>query len=109
MRHELHDKFFQKLNSYFLHYLLCLLNMIYSLSFWGIAVSGSQAKLGNEPPFEIIDIPGYVLLHARLAKQISVFSVYVKAENLLDEAYFAEPGFPMKARTFMLGFGMNLK
>lgn len=81
----------------------------FSLSFWGIAVSGSQAKLGNEPPFEIIDIPGYVLLHARLAKQIGVFSLYVKAENLLDKTYFAEPGFPMKARTFMLGFGMNLK
>jgi hypothetical protein len=81
----------------------------FSLSFWGIAVSGSQAKLGNEPPFEIIDIPGYVLLHARLVKQIGAFSVYVKAENLFDKAYFAEPGFPMKARTFMLGFGMNLK
>jgi iron complex outermembrane receptor protein len=79
------------------------------LSFWGIAVSGSQAKLGNEPPFEIIDIPGYVLLHARLAKKIGVFSLYVKVENLLDKSYFAEPGFPMKARTFMLGFRMNLE
>jgi outer membrane receptor protein involved in Fe transport len=81
----------------------------FSLSFWGIAVSGSQAKLGNEPPFEIVAIPGYVLVNARLAKQIGIFSLYVKAENLLDKAYFAEPGYPMKARTFMLGFGMNLK
>jgi outer membrane receptor protein involved in Fe transport len=81
----------------------------FSLSFWGMAVSHSQAKLGNAPPFTFIDIPGYVLLHARLAKQIGVFYLYVKGENLLDKAYFAEPGFPMKARTFMLGFGLDLK
>jgi iron complex outermembrane receptor protein len=81
----------------------------FSLSFWGTAVSSSQAKLGKKPPFDIVDIPGYVLLHARFEKKIGAFSVYLKAENLLDKAYFAEPGFPTKARTFMLGFCMDLK
>jgi len=80
----------------------------FSLSIWSVAVSKSQARMGKEPPFDMIDIPGYMLLNARLEKQLGVVTLYVKAENLLDENYFAEPGFPMKARTFSAGFRLDL-
>jgi iron complex outermembrane receptor protein len=80
----------------------------FTLSIWNIAVSGSQARMGKYPPFDMIDIPGYVLLNARLEKQLGMVTLYVKAENLLDKDYFAEPGFPMKARTFSAGFRLDL-
>lgn len=80
----------------------------FTLSIWNIAVSDSQARMGKNPPFDMIDIPGYVLLNARLEKQLGMVTLYLKAENLLDKDYFAEPGFPMKARTFSAGFRLDL-
>lgn len=79
----------------------------FSFSLWGMAVSNSTARLGKNPPFEMIEIPGYVTLNAALTKRIGVISLYIKGENLLNESYFAEPGYPMKSRTFMLGFRLH--
>lgn len=81
----------------------------FTLSFWGLAVSSSEAKLGSSPPFDVIEVPGYVLLNARLEKRLSMVTLYVKAENLLDKQYFTEPGYPMKARTFSVGFNVNIE
>jgi outer membrane cobalamin receptor len=30
--------------------------------------------------------------------------IFLKGENLLDNAYVTEPGYPMKARAVVLGF-----
>jgi iron complex outermembrane receptor protein len=76
----------------------------FSLFIWGLSVSSSQAKIGKEPPFDIVKIPGYTLVNASLQKKLGSVVLFVKVENLLDEVYFTEPGFPMKARTFSFGF-----
>jgi hypothetical protein len=35
--------------------------------------------------------------------------IFLKAENLLDNYYVTEPGYPMKARTLALGFRYNFQ
>jgi iron complex outermembrane receptor protein len=75
----------------------------FSLFLWGLSVSKSIAKMGKGPPFEVIDIPGYTLLNASLQKKLGPMILFVKIENLLDEIYFTEPGFPLKSRTFSFG------
>ncbi len=76
----------------------------FSLYIWGLSVTSSQAKIGKEPPFDIVDIPGYTLVNASLQKKLGPVILFIKVENLLDEVYFTEPGFPMKSRTFSFGF-----
>ncbi|MCU0285737.1 MAG: TonB-dependent receptor [Acidobacteria bacterium] len=76
----------------------------FALDLWGMAVSKSQVKMGKNPPFQYYEIPAYALIHTRLAKTIGNFTVYARVENLLNKAYYSEPGFPMKARTFSIGF-----
>lgn len=76
----------------------------FALDLWGMAISKSQVKMGKNPPFQYYQIPAYALIHARLAKKIGNFTVYARVENLLNKAYYSEPGFPMKARTFSVGF-----
>jgi outer membrane receptor protein involved in Fe transport len=80
----------------------------FSLTLWGTAVSSSQAKMGKEPPFDIVAIPAYSLLNVRIEKRFAGVILYLKAENLFDKAYFAEAGFPMKARMFSLGCRLDL-
>jgi outer membrane receptor protein involved in Fe transport len=75
----------------------------FSLLLWGLSVSKSQVKDGKAPPFDIIEVPGYTLLNASLQKKIGPVIVFIKVENLLDEVYFTEPGFPMKSRTICFG------
>ncbi|MCI0471222.1 MAG: TonB-dependent receptor, partial [Candidatus Aminicenantes bacterium] len=79
------------------------------LSLWAAAVSDSQAKMGKNPPFQVIEIPAYTLFNARLEKRISGVTLYIKGENLFDKVYFAEPGFPMKARTISAGCRLDVK
>jgi len=80
----------------------------FSLYWWGVAVSDSETKLGNEPPFTVLAIPGYITFHTRLEKRIGKITVYAKAENILDKKYYTEPGYPMKARTLSVGFDLRL-
>ena len=58
---------------------------------------------------DIIRIPGYFVLNAVFSVQIANFDVFLKAENLLDNSYVTEPGYPMKARAFALGFKYNFQ
>lgn len=81
----------------------------FSLSLWGMAVSRSQAKMGKNPPFEIVEIPGFAILNVRLEKRIGKLILYVKVENLMDNNYFSEPGYPMKARTLSFGFRFDIR
>ncbi len=80
----------------------------FSLTLWGAAVSSSQAKMGKNPPFDIVEIPAYSLLNACLEKRFAGIILYLKAENIFDKAYFSEPGFPMKAGMFSLGCRLDI-
>lgn len=81
----------------------------FSLTAWLRVFSESTSLLGSKPPFEQLPIDGYTLLDLILSKKIKWFTIYLKAENLTDTAYYTEPGFPMKARTISLGFDFDLK
>ena len=75
----------------------------FSFSFWGVAVSSSQALFKDY----FLNIPGYFLVNMVFKKKFSRFSLYLKAENILNQDYFTEPGFPMKARTISLGMNIS--
>ena len=79
----------------------------FALNLWGVGVSKSQVKVGKNPPFQYYEIPGYVTVHTKLTKTIGNFTIYAKVENILNKAYYSEPGFPMKSRTFSIGFNWN--
>ncbi len=73
-------------------------------SLWGLGVSDSEVKVGDD----IIDIPGYIVLNGILTKSFPQFSIFLKVENLFDKYHFTEPGFPMKARTIAAGLKLGL-
>jgi iron complex outermembrane receptor protein len=75
----------------------------FSFSFWGMAVSSSQALFKDY----FLNIPGYFLLNVVAKKKFSRFSLFLKAENILNQDYFTEPGFPMRARTISLGINIS--
>ena len=70
-----------------------------SLSLWRLGVSRSEVNAGADS----FRIPGYFILNAILSKSFSNWTVFLKAENLFNKYYITEPGFPMKARTFIVG------
>ncbi|UCE40649.1 MAG: TonB-dependent receptor [Candidatus Aminicenantes bacterium] len=70
----------------------------------GLYVSSTEVKIFDD----IVRIPGYFVLNAVFSVKISKFDVFLKVENLLDNSYVTEPGYPMKARTLALGFRMRL-
>jgi len=76
----------------------------FTFSCWGIYASDSQTVFKNG----IIKIPSYFLLNARIQKQFGNFILYIKANNLFNNDYFTEPGFPMKARTITGGFKIRV-
>lgn len=69
------------------------------LSLWGLGVSRSEVNAGADS----FRIPGYFILNAILSKSFSHWTVFLKAENLFNKYYITEPGFPMKARTLIIG------
>jgi len=75
----------------------------FSLSLWAMAATDSIARLGKQPPFTLLDIPGYAILNARIEKRLGDVTLYIKGENLLAAGYFSEPGFPMKGRAVSFG------
>ena len=78
-----------------------LKNTKFSLS--GLYVSGSEVQIFDD----IVRIPGYFVLNAVFSVRIAKVGVFLKAENLLDNYYVTEPGYPMKARTIALGFRVS--
>ena len=71
---------------------------------WGLSASSSRLFDDDES----IKVPSYFVLNASLQKTFSWATVYVKGENLLDEQYFTEPGFPMRSRTISAGVRITL-
>lgn len=71
----------------------------FKLSLWGIGVSSSEAKVGDD----IIKIPSYYVLNSILSTRLSDFTLFIKAENLFNRYYITEPGYPMKGRTISIG------
>jgi iron complex outermembrane receptor protein len=78
-------------------------NMKFTLS--GLYVSSSEVKIFDD----IVSIPGYFVLNAVFLVKISNVDIFLKAENLLDNDYVTEPGYPMKARALALGFKYNFQ
>ena len=72
---------------------------LFSLTLWGLFASDSiyHANTG------IVAVDPYAVLNAVLERAFGRFSVYLKAENLLNNEYWSEPGWPMRARTLTLG------
>jgi iron complex outermembrane receptor protein len=69
----------------------------------GLYVSSAEVQIFED----IVRIPGYFVLSAVFSVRISNVDIFLKAENLLDNYYVTEPGYPMKARTLALGFRYN--
>jgi outer membrane receptor protein involved in Fe transport len=78
-------------------------NVRFTLS--GLYVSSAEVKIFDD----IVQIPGYFVVNAVFSVKISDFDVFLKAENLLDNDYVTEPGYPMKARAVALGFKYNFQ
>jgi iron complex outermembrane receptor protein len=70
----------------------------------GLYVSSAEVQIFED----IVTIPGYFVLNAVFSVRISNVDIFLKAENLLDNEYVTEPGYPMKARTLALGFRIRL-
>ncbi len=72
---------------------------LFSLILWGIYASDSiyHANTG------IVDVDPYAVLNAALERSFGKFSLFLKVDNLLNNEYWSEPGWPMKGRTFTVG------
>jgi len=72
---------------------------LFSLTFWGVYASDSiyHSNAG------IVDVDPYAVVNAVLERSFGKFSLYVKADNLLNNEYWSEPGWPMKGRTLTVG------
>jgi iron complex outermembrane receptor protein len=78
---------------------------LFSFTLWGIYASDSiyHSNAG------VIDVEPYAIVNATLEREFWKFSVYLKVENLLNNEYWSEPGWPMKARTFTAGMRFFLQ
>jgi iron complex outermembrane receptor protein len=71
----------------------------FAASAWAIAVSEAETVIDEET----VEASSYVVANLQVEKRMGNATLYVKAENLFDETYAAEPGFPMPARTIYGG------
>lgn len=80
---------------------------LFSLAVWLLYASDSVYHSGTG----IVEVAPYAVVNAVLERAFGPVSVYLKAENLLNNEYWSEPGWPMKARTLSLGarFGLDGK
>lgn len=69
------------------------------LNMWAELVSSSWAYLKEKA----ISIPAYKVINLSLEKRVKSWLIFFKVENLFNEEYFTEPGFPMGARTLRIG------
>ena len=72
---------------------------LFSLTVWGMYASDSiyHSNAG------VIKVDPYAVVNAVLERAFGKFSIYLKMENLLNNEYWSEPGWPMKARTLTIG------
>ncbi len=72
---------------------------LFSLTFWGIYASDSIYHSSNG----VVTVDPYAVFNAALERGFGKFSLYLKLENLLNNEYWTEPGWPVKARTLSIG------
>jgi iron complex outermembrane receptor protein len=72
---------------------------LFSLTLWGLYASDAIYHSNSG----VVVVDPYAVVNAALERGFGKFSVYLKAENLLDNEYWSEPGWPMKARTLTVG------
>ena len=72
---------------------------LFSLTFWGIYASDSIYHSNTG----IVDVDPYAVVNAVLERAFGRFSLFLKVDNLLNNEYWSEPGWPMKARTITFG------
>jgi iron complex outermembrane receptor protein len=72
---------------------------LFSLTFWGIYASDTIYHSNTG----VVVVDPYAIVNAALERAFGKFSVYLKVENLLNNEYWSEPGWPMRARTFTVG------
>jgi iron complex outermembrane receptor protein len=72
---------------------------LFSLTFWGVYASDSIYHSGSG----VVTVDPYAIVNATLERGFGRFNLYLKVENLLNNEYWSEPGWPMKARTITVG------
>ncbi len=72
---------------------------LFSLTLWGLYASDAIYHSNTG----VVKVDPYAIVNAALERGFGRFSLYLKAENLLDNEYWSEPGWPMKARTLTIG------
>jgi outer membrane receptor protein involved in Fe transport len=72
---------------------------LFSLTLWGIYASDAIYHSNTG----VIAVDPYAILNVVLERGFGKFSLYLKAENLLNNEYWSEPGWPMRARTLSVG------
>lgn len=72
---------------------------LFSLTVWGIYASDSIYHSNSG----VVTVDPYAVINASLERGFGKFSVYLKLENLLNNEYWTEPGWPVKARTLTVG------
>jgi len=72
---------------------------LFSLTLWGIYASDAIYHSSTG----IVPVDSYAVVNAALERGFGRFSLYLKLENLLNNDYWSEPGWPMKARTLTVG------
>jgi iron complex outermembrane receptor protein len=72
---------------------------LFSFTLWGIYASDSIYHSAGG----IVTVAPYAIVNATLERELGKFSIYLKVENLLNNEYWTEPGWPMKARTITFG------
>jgi iron complex outermembrane receptor protein len=72
---------------------------LFSLTLWGIYASDSIYHSNTG----IVTVDPYAVVNVVLERRVGKFSLYLKLENLLNNEYWSEPGWPMKARTITAG------
>jgi outer membrane receptor protein involved in Fe transport len=72
---------------------------LFSLTLWGVYASDSIYHSNTG----IVDVDPYAVLNAALERSFGKFSLFLKVDNLLNNEYWSEPGWPMKGRNFTVG------
>jgi outer membrane cobalamin receptor len=74
------------------------------LTVWGQAISAAKVLYSKTT----YSIPGYVLLNVSIERDIGPVTLFAKADNLFNKEYATDLGFPMRARTVMIGVQLKL-
>jgi hypothetical protein len=81
--------------------LFCRPSGAVSLSLSGTGASGSHWL--DTFSSSILDIPGYVTIDGVFSLYWKAIEIFLKAGNLLNHAFYTEPGYPWRGRYLELG------